>query len=66
VLLNPDTAVHVALLHAAEALAPSLGVQVAAVSAVIALKLSVASLALLILRMEAWFYRIRSLFKIAT
>ena len=31
VLLNPDTAVHVALLHAAEALAPSLGVQVAAV-----------------------------------
>ena len=30
-LLNPDTAVHVALLHAAEALAPSLGVQVAAV-----------------------------------
>jgi len=31
VLLNPDTAVHVMLLHAAEAAAPSLGIQVAAV-----------------------------------
>jgi putative ABC transport system substrate-binding protein len=31
VLLNPDTAVHVALLHAAEEVAPSLGIQVIAV-----------------------------------
>ena len=31
VLLNPDTGVHVALLHAAEAVAPSLGIQVVAV-----------------------------------
>jgi putative ABC transport system substrate-binding protein len=31
VLLNPDTAVHVALLHAAEEVAPSLGIQVVAI-----------------------------------
>jgi putative tryptophan/tyrosine transport system substrate-binding protein len=31
VLLNPDRAIHVALLDAAEAVAPSLGIQVAAV-----------------------------------
>jgi len=31
VLLNPDTAVHVALLHAAEAAAPALGIQVTAI-----------------------------------
>jgi hypothetical protein len=45
VLLNPDTAVHVAL-QAAEAVASSLGIQVAAVGVVMALKSHAASLAL--------------------